>query len=68
MPVLKQMKADCLNVQVFDTRDAMGCAAGECACATIRELLEKKRLRTCHICGCPISERNVEDNNRCKGY
>jgi len=42
MPVLKQMKADCLNVQVFDTRDAMGCAAGECACATIRELLEKK--------------------------
>jgi len=42
MAILKQMMADKLKVQVYDTRDAMGKAAAHAAGEAIRKLLSQK--------------------------
>ena len=43
MKAIKQLCADKLRVNVYETRAAMGAAAGKAAAVRIRQLLEEKQ-------------------------
>lgn len=59
MAILKQWKADKLNVQIMDSRDSMGCEAGKAAAACLRSLLAEKEFVNVIFAAAPSQDETL---------